>query len=398
MALLDFARQQDVPSLRVHVFLDGRDTPPRSAEKYLQQVEEKLSSLNFPQIATVSGRYYAMDRDNRWERIQAAYDNIVHAKGKRHPFSLDALFWSYRQELGDEFVMPVVTDLDYDGVKDGDAILFFNFRPDRARQITRAMTQADFDGFDRGTMPKNTFFGCMTLYDETFNLPVAYPKQNMDDILAGVLSQHGLTQFHTAETEKYAHVTFFFNGGFEDPYPGEDRHLVPSPKVATYDLQPAMNAFALTDVVCETIKSQQYDFIVVNYANPDMVGHTGILPATEDAVRAIDICLKRVVEEILAVDGVMLLTSDHGNCEMMLDEHGGPHTAHTTNLVPLVLISNPSETIAALGLKKDAQYSLSSIAPTVLDLLNIPQPALMTSPSVLLRSVTSASVVPVAKM
>jgi 2,3-bisphosphoglycerate-independent phosphoglycerate mutase len=387
LALLDLARRQDVANLRVHAFLDGRDVPPRSAEAYLRTVEEKLDALGFPQIATISGRYYAMDRDNRWERVQQAYDNLAKANGRRHPYSIDALWWSYKQEVGDEFVVPAVTDLTYEGMRDGDAILFFNFRPDRARQLTRAFTQPDFQGFERPEPLKNLYFGCMALYDETFNLPVAYPKQKLDDLLVGVLSVHGLTQFRTAETEKYAHVTFFFNGGFENPYPGEERVLVPSPQVATYDLQPAMNVYALTGVICEALNSGKYDFIVANFANPDMVGHTGILEAAEEAVRAIDACIVRVAETVLARDGVLLLTSDHGNCETMIDTDGGPHTAHTTNRVPLVLISNRPD----LDLAHDGGFSLSSIAPTVLELLHIPCPALMTSPSLLRRSLVGVS-------
>lgn len=379
MALLDMTKQQDLQKVRVHAFLDGRDVPPKSAEPYLRQVEEKLLNLDFPQIATIIGRYYAMDRDNRWERTQKAYDNLTLANGRKHPFSIDALQWSYKQDIHDEFVEAAVCDFTYEGMQDGDALLFFNFRPDRARQITRAFTQGDFDGFHREKEIKDLFYGCMTLYDQTFNLPVAYPKQKMDHILAQVLSSHGLTQFRTAETEKYAHVTFFFNGGFEEPYPGETRHLVPSPKVATYDLQPQMNVDQVADVICEALASGQYDFVVANFANPDMVGHTGILQAAEEAVIAVDDAIHRVVDAILKVNGVLLLTADHGNCETMLDENGGPHTAHTTNLVPLILISNRPE----LKLDNSRQYSLSDISPTILDLFGIAKPPQMTSPSVL---------------
>lgn len=379
LALLDFTKQQQVANVRLHMFLDGRDVPPQSAEAYLQRIEEKLLELEYPQIATIHGRYYAMDRDNRWERTQKTYDTLTLGEGRRHPYSVDGLLWSYKQEVYDEFVVPAVTDFTYSCMQDGDSILFFNFRPDRARQITRTFTQPDFDGFARQKTLKNLYYGCMTLYDETFNLPVAYPKQKMDHILAEVLSEHGLTQFRTAETEKYAHVTFFFNGGFEAPYPGEERVMVPSPKVATYDLMPQMNAEKVTDVICEALQSGKYDFLVANFANPDMVGHTGILKAAEEAVDAIDGCLRRVVEAVLKIDGVLLLTADHGNCETMIDEHGGPHTAHTTNLVPLILISNRAE----LNLDRSRRYSLSDIAPTILDLLKIPQPTEMTAPSTL---------------
>lgn len=379
MALLEFCKQQAITNVRLHAFLDGRDVPPQSAEKYLQAVEKKLIELDFPQIATINGRYYAMDRDNRWERTQKAYENLTQANGRKHPFSVDSLLWSYNQEIYDEFVEPAVCDFTYEGMKDGDAILFFNFRPDRARQITRAFTQPDFTGFDRQVVLQNLYYGCMTLYDETFNLPVAYPKQKLDNILAQVLSEHHLTQFRTAETEKYAHVTFFFNGGFEQPYPGEERHLVPSPKVATYDLQPEMNVSIVADVVAEALDSRKYDFLVVNFANPDMVGHTGVLQAAEEAVKAIDVAIRRVSEAVLRNDGVLLITADHGNCEVMLDEHGGPHTAHTTNLVPLILVSNRPE----LNLARDRQYSLSDISPTILDLLGIAKPPEMTAPSIL---------------
>jgi 2,3-bisphosphoglycerate-independent phosphoglycerate mutase len=378
-ALLDFAKRQNVPNVRVHAFLDGRDVPPKSAEKYLRAVEEKLLELGYPQIATISGRYYAMDRDKRWERTQKAYDNLTSASGNKHLLSVDALLLSYKQDITDEFVLPAVTDVTFEGIQDGDSLLFFNFRPDRARQITRAFTEPGFEGFERSKTYQNLYYGCMTLYDETFNLPVAFPKQKLDHILAEVLSEHGKTQFRTAETEKYAHVTFFFNGGFEAPYPGEDRHMVPSPKVATYDLQPEMNIRAVTDVICDALKSGKYDFIVANFANPDMVGHTGVLNAAESAVSAVDESIQRIVDTILPQDGVLLITADHGNCETMIDEHGGPHTAHTTNLVPLILISNRRD----LQLDGSEVRGLSVIAPTVLDLFQLPKPSEMTAPSVL---------------
>ena len=381
MACIDLAKREGVKTLRVHAFLDGRDVPPQSAECYLASVEQKLADTGYDQIATIHGRYYAMDRDNRWERVQLAYDNLVEAKGKRHPFSIDALKWSYKQDLHDEFVVPAVTDLSYEGVHDGDSIIFFNFRPDRARQITRALTQPDFSGFERGKRVEHLYFACMTLYDETFGLPVAYPKQKLDNILAEVISKRGLKQFRTAETEKYAHVTFFFNGGFEEPYAGETRHMVPSPKVATYDLQPEMNAAEVTRVVVEAIGSGGYDLIVTNFANPDMVGHTGMLGAAVDAVAAIDGCLQKIVDAILKADGILMLTADHGNCETMIDEHGGPHTAHTTNQVPFILISK----VPQLRLDTSRRYSLSDVSTTILDVLEIPAPPEMTSPSMLQR-------------
>jgi 2,3-bisphosphoglycerate-independent phosphoglycerate mutase len=378
-ALLDLTHQQDLKKVRVHAFLDGRDVSPQSAEGYLHQLEAKLLALDLPQIATITGRYYAMDRDNRWERIKPAYENMTMATGRKHPFSIDALQWSYNQDVYDEFVEPAVCDFTYEGMQDGDAVLFFNFRPDRARQITRAFTQTDFSEFTRAKHIINLYFGCMTLYDERFFLPVAFPKQKLDRILAQVISEQGMTQFHTAETEKYAHVTFFFNGGFEQPYIGEERYMVPSPQVATYDLQPEMNLGQLTDVICEALSSGKYDFVVANFANPDMVGHTGMLAAAEEAVKAIDVAVHRVAATILKQDGVLLLTADHGNCETMIDENGGPHTSHTTNLVPLILVSNRPE----LQLDRSRNYSLSDISTTILDLLGIPKPVEMTSPSLL---------------
>lgn len=383
LALIDFAKREAVENVRVHAFLDGRDVSPKSAQDYLEVVEKKLMECDYPQIATVSGRYYAMDRDNRWERVQKTYDNLVKASGRRHPLSIDSVLWSYKQDVTDEFVEPGVCDFSYDGMHDNDSILFFNFRPDRARQLTRAFTELGFSEFEREGLPLNLRFTCLTLYDERFNLPVAYPKQKMERLLVEILSEKGLTQFRTAETEKYAHVTFFFNGGFEPPYPGEERHMVPSPKVATYDLQPEMHVEKVADAVCHALTSGQYDFIVANFANPDMVGHTGLLEAAEKAVLAIDKAIARVTETVLSVDGTMLLTADHGNCEVMQDEHGGPHTAHTTNLVPLVLVSKQ----VGLNLDKTpgVQHSLSEIAPTVLDLFNIEQPPEMTSRSLLVR-------------
>jgi 2,3-bisphosphoglycerate-independent phosphoglycerate mutase len=378
-ALISMAKMQGVENLRVHAFLDGRDVPPRSAEAYLRSVEETLLEHDYPQIATIIGRYYAMDRDNRWERVQLAYDNLVSAKGAKHMLSINGLKFAYHQDQNDEFVPPMVTDLSYEGMADGDSVIFFNFRPDRARQITEALTSPNFAGFARERVVNNLHFACMTLYDDRFPLPVAYPKQKLDCILAEVLAEHGVRQLRTAETEKYAHVTFFFNGGFEPPFPGEDRKLVPSPKVATYDMQPEMSLPKVAQGVVEAVESGQYDFIVANFANPDMVGHTGKLPAAIDAVKAVDDALKQVTEAVLNAGGVMLLTADHGNIEQMINETGGEHTAHTTDPVPLVLVSQD----ARLKLKETGEYSLSSISPTVLELLGLNVPPQMTSPSML---------------
>lgn len=385
VALIDMAKENGIENLKVHAFLDGRDVPPRSAEEYLRAIEEVLLDEGFPQIATISGRYYAMDRDNRWERVEQAYHNIVMATGNHHPLSLNALGRSYIEDISDEFVLPTVTDFSYTGMNDGDSMIFFNFRPDRAREITRAFFEKDFTGFERKKVINNLHFTCMTLYDETFDLPVAYPKQRLNRLLAEIISEQGIKQFHTAETEKYAHVTFFFNGGFETPYPGEDRKMIPSPKVATYDLQPEMSLNGVTCSILEALGSKQYGFIVANFANPDMVGHTGKLDPAIDAVKFVDEALGKVVEAILDAGGILLLTADHGNIETMVDANGGEHTAHTTLPVPMVLVSNNPN----LRLDQSQTFGLCSIAPTVLELLGIPVPLEMTAPSMLLPSKVS---------
>jgi 2,3-bisphosphoglycerate-independent phosphoglycerate mutase len=321
-----------------------------------------------------------MDRDNRWERVEQAYHNMVVGSGHRHPLSLNALNRSYVQEINDEFVLPQVTDFAYEGMQDGDSLIFFNFRPDRAREITRAFTQPDFDGFERKKVLKNLHFACFSPYDETFDLPIAFPKSPLNRLLAELISEQGIKQFHTAETEKYAHVTFFFNGGIEQPFPGEDRKLIPSPKVATYDMQPEMSLQGVVDAVLEALNTEQYGFIIVNFANPDMVGHTGVMGAAVDAVKSVDRAIQQVSEAVLAQDGVMILTADHGNVEKMVDEvTGEPHTAHTINPVPFILISNNPD----LGVKQGEVFGLSSIAPTVLQLMNLPVPSEMTAPSIL---------------
>lgn len=381
LALLDLAKWEKLDRVFVHAFLDGRDVPPRSAAEPLAEIERKLKALHYAPIQTLSGRYYAMDRDNRWERVQQAYDNLTLANGKRTLFSLNALEASYNDGKGDEFVLPTVCDITFQGIQDNDAVIFFNFRPDRARELTRAFTQKAFTGFDRQKRLENLHFTCMTPYDESFGLPAAFEKDPLVNILPEVISQRGLTQFRCAETEKYAHVTYFFNGGREEPYPGEDRTLIPSPRVATYDLQPEMSAPAVCDAVVAAIESGQYDLMVVNFANPDMVGHTGVLPAALKAVQTVDAALGRIVDALAAVKGTLLLTADHGNIEMMIDEDGGPHTAHTTNDTPFVLVSPDP----ALALDRSGRYGLSNIAPTILELMGLPIPPEMTSPSMLAR-------------
>ncbi len=381
LALIDLARKEQVGKLNIHAFLDGRDVPPQSAEGPLKEIEEALLAHDYPQIQTISGRYYAMDRDQRWERTEETYNNLTEANGAKHFLSLDALKSSYNDDITDEFVKPSVTDLTFQGMTDGDAVLFFNFRPDRARQLTHALTQPDFSAFKRNKILNNFYFGCMSSYDKALDLPVAFPKESPKNTLAQVLSERGLKQFRCAETEKYAHVTYFFNGGVETPFDGEDRQLIPSPKVATYDLQPEMSLKPVADKVIEAIESQQYDLLVVNFANPDMVGHTGIEPAAIQAVQAVDEALGRVIDALKKVDGTLLLTADHGNIETMQAKDGSPHTAHTTNRVPFILMA-PDD---SLKLDTSQTYGLSNIAPTILDLMGIPIPDDMTASSMLIR-------------
>lgn len=380
-ALLRMAKEQGVQNVRVHAFLDGRDVPPQSADQYVTHVETLLLDLGYPQVATVSGRYYAMDRDKRWERTEKAYNNLTLANGRKKFFSRDAIQYAYNQDENDEFILPTVCDITFEGIQDGDSVLFFNFRPDRARQLTRAFTDPDFTGFERQKVLKDLLFTCMTMYDETFDLPIAYPKQPLNRILSEILSEHGIRQFRTAETEKYAHVTYFLNGGFEEPYPLEDRKLIPSPKVPTYDMQPEMSLPGVTEELLHALDSGQYGFIATNFANPDMVGHTGVMDAAIQAVQAVDKGLEAVITKALAYDWVVLLTADHGNIEMMKDEAGKPHTAHTTDKVPLVLISGKPE----LTLDQTRSYALGSVAPTILDIMGLPIPPEMTAASTLVR-------------
>lgn len=387
LALIAMAKQQGIKDVKVHAFLDGRDTPPKSAKQFLGTVESKLRETGYSPIATVSGRYYAMDRDKRWERVQKAYDNLVTANGSKLQSSVKAVDSSYQNNETDEFVKPCVTDPNYEGMKDGDSLLFFNFRPDRARQIARAFTDEGFNGFERQKVLQNTYFGGMTLYDESLNVPIAFPKPRSTNVLADILSANGLNQFHTAETEKYAHVTYFFNGGVEAAHQGEDRQLVPSPKVATYDLKPEMSVKEVADEVVNAINSAKYPFIVANFANPDMVGHTGKQPAAVNAVKHVDKALHRVVQEVLKAGGTMLLTADHGKVEQMVDNEGNPHTAHTTSPVPLVLISKDP----AIRLKNLPNAGLRDVAPTILELFKLPIPPEMTGTSLLSKDESTPS-------
>ncbi len=378
LALIDLAKAHGVEKLNVHAFLDGRDVPPKSAEESLFLIEEKLLDLDYPQIQTISGRYFAMDRDKRWDRTQKAYDNITLGNGTRHFLSTKALAGYYAQDITDEFVPPSVTDLSFEGMQDNDAVIFFNFRPDRARQLTMALTYGDiFKGWERDKTLANLHMATMATYDETFDVSVAYPKEYAEQIFPELIAEAGLKQLRCAETEKYAHVTYFYNGGREQPYEGEFRRLIPSPKVNTYDEQPEMSLPKVTETVVNAINDDKYDVFVVNFANPDMVGHTGILSAAEDAVRAVDNSIKQVAEAILAKGGTMLLTADHGNVEQMTDSDGGPHTAHTTHLVPFIAISNDK---VELMTDTAMEAGLSHVAPTMLSLLGLPVPDSMDKP------------------
>ena len=379
--LLEMAKRRDFENVYVHCFLDGRDTPPASAEGYITQLEEKMREKGVGKIASLSGRYYAMDRDKRWDRVKKCYDALVNGEGNKATSATIAIEDSYQKEVFDEFVEPTVIcngDTPIATIQEHDSVIFFNFRPDRAREITRAIVDKDFDEFE--TKKMNTYFVCFTNYDETMpNVKIAFKKEPLVNTFGEVISKRGLTQLRIAETEKYAHVTFFFNGGEEKQYPGEDRILVPSPKVATYDMQPEMSAREVTEKVIDAINANKYDTIILNYANPDMVGHTGSLPAAIKAVETIDECVGKVVDAILAHHGTMLITADHGNCEQMIDyKTGEPHTAHTTNPVPLILVTE-NENL------KIKEGKLADLAPTMLELLGIEKPVEMTGESILVK-------------
>jgi len=367
--LLQFAKNQGFKDVYVHAFLDGRDVDPSSAAEYVAELESKIAEIGCGKIASLSGRYYAMDRDNRWDRVQRAYEAIALGKGVAADDAVAGVKASYANEVTDEFVVPAVVG-DYKGMKDGDGVVFFNFRPDRARELTHAFTDVEFSGFERKALKLS--FATMTQYEEGLNVKVAYPPESITNTLGEVISKNGMTQLRIAETEKYAHVTFFFNGGVEEPYKGEDRILVPSPKVATYDLQPEMSAIEVTDKVVEAIKSGKYDFIILNYANGDMVGHTGVIEAAVKAVETVDTCVGRFVEAIREVGGEVCITADHGNADQMVDpETGAPFTAHTTNPVPFIVVSDRVGWIASDG-------ALCDIAPTLLTLAGMEIPAEMT--------------------
>ena len=378
-ALLEMAKKHGLKQVYVHAFLDGRDVPPSSGIDYIDALEGKIAELQIGAIASVSGRYYAMDRDKRWERLEKAYSAMVCRKGETAATARKAVEQSYQRGETDEFIKPTVINTCADcQIKANDGVIFFNFRPDRARQLTRAFVDKDFNGFERqnGFFPLT--FATMTQYDETIDAPVAYKPQYLNNTLGEVFSKAGLTQLRIAETEKYAHVTFFFNGGEEKPNAGEDRILIPSPKVATYDLKPDMSAIEVTNRVVEEIKSGKYDLIILNYANGDMVGHTGMMSAAVQAVAVVDKCIGRVVETMRSRGGITCITADHGNCECMLDDNSGePLTAHTTNAVPFILVSERHRD------QKLRPGSLADISPTILDLANMKIPSEMTGHSLL---------------
>ena len=376
--LIEMAKKMGVEKVYVHCFMDGRDVPPTSGAEYIEELQKELEKTGVGKIATVSGRYYAMDRDNRWERVVKAYDAMVNGEGVKAPDPAAMMRQSYADGVTDEFIVPAVVTEGAE-VKSGDSVIFFNFRPDRARELTRTLVDPDFAGFER----KKGFFPltyiCMTQYDATMpNVEVAYAPQSLANTFGEYISKNGLTQLRIAETEKYAHVTFFFNGGVEAPYPGEDRALIPSPKVATYDLQPEMSAYLVTDEVVKRIRSGKYDVIILNYANCDMVGHTGVFEAAVKAVEAVDTCLGRTLAAIEEMGGRAFVTADHGNADMMTDEEGNPFTAHTTNPVPFIAVGFPEGTkLLPHGGR------LADIAPTMLQALGLPQPAEMTGRSML---------------
>lgn len=378
--LLRLAKKNGIEKVHVHAFLDGRDVPPSSAVEYIKEAIEKMRDIGVGDIATVMGRYYAMDRDNRWERVSKAYDAIVYGEGVEAESAVTAVEESYNNDVTDEFVVPTVIKKDGEPlgkVSENDSVVFFNFRPDRARELTRTIVDEDFSGFEREYF--KTCFVTMTQYDATMpNVEVAFKPEQLVNTFGEYISKKGLRQLRIAETEKYAHVTFFFNGGVEKPYDGEDRALINSPKVATYDLKPEMSAYEVTDEVVKRIDGGEYDVIILNFANCDMVGHTGVFDAAVKAVEAVDECLGRVIDAIERQGGVALVTADHGNADQMIDyETGEPFTAHTTNVVPLILIGRDDLKIRA--------GRLADLTPTMLDLMGLEKPAEMTGESLIER-------------
>lgn len=379
--LLELAKRKDFEEVYVHCFLDGRDTPPASAEGYIMKLQEKMKEKGVGKIASISGRFYSMDRDKRWNRIQKTYDAMVNGIGEKSASPITAIESSYQKEIFDEFVEPTVIcngDKPVATISKNDSVIFFNFRPDRAREITRTLVDTNFEDFET-KKDLNLFFVCMTQYDETMpNVKVAFKPTTLVNTFGEYISDKGMTQLRIAETEKYAHVTFFFNGGNEKQYKGEDRILIPSPKVETYDMQPEMSAPEVTEKVLDAINSRKYDVIILNYANPDMVGHTGNLDAAIKAIEEIDKDVGKVVEAIRANEGVLLITADHGNSEQMVDyTTGEPQTSHTTNPVPLILVG--------METAKLKSGKLADLAPTMLDIMGLEKPAEMTGESIIIK-------------
>ena len=380
-ALLELCKRQDFKNVYVHCFLDGRDTPPASGEGYIVELEEKMKELGVGKIASIMGRYYAMDRDKRWERVELAYNALAKGEGLKATSAVDAIEGAYQREEFDEFVKPTViveNDKPIATIKQNDSVIFFNFRPDRAREITRVFVDKNFDGFEKKFLYVN--YVCMTQYDETMpNVEVVFKPEKIENTFGEYISKKGYTQLRIAETEKYAHVTFFFNGGNEVKYEGEDRILVNSPKVATYDLQPEMSAYEVTDKVVDVIRKRLDDVIILNFANCDMVGHTGVLEAAVKAVETVDECIGKIVDEVIRQNGVILITADHGNAEQMIDyTTGDPFTAHTTNPVPLI-VAGMGENISL------KEGRLADLAPTMLDIMGEEKPSEMTGESLIVR-------------
>ena len=375
--ILEMAKKKGLTNVFVHAFLDGRDVPPSSGKDFVAECVDKMAEIGVGKIASVMGRYYAMDRDNRWERVEKAYAAMVYGEGEHNSDPVDAVAQSYANDVTDEFVLPTVIE-GTKRISENDSVVFFNFRPDRAREITRTFVDDEFTGFERKNGRFPLTYVCMTQYDATMpNVEVAFKPQSLTNTLGEYLSKMGKTQLRIAETEKYAHVTFFFNGGVEKQYEGEDRILVASPKVATYDLQPHMSAYEVTDKCVEAIKSGKYDVIILNFANCDMVGHTGIFEAAVAAAEAVDKGVKAVTDAIKEMGGISIITADHGNADRMYDVDGSPFTAHTTNPVPLCVVGKDCE------LREGG--CLADIAPTMLEILGLPQPSEMTGKSLIKR-------------
>jgi len=385
LGLLQLAKAQGINEVCIHAFTDGRDTNPKDGITALEKIQTYTEQVGVGKIVTISGRYYAMDRDKRWDRIQKAYEVICQTECEQEQTPTQLLQGNYDNNITDEFIPP--TRIASGGVEPGDGIIFFNFRPDRARQLTAAFVQPDFDGFEREFI-QPLHFSTFTQYDATLPVEVAFQPQNLNHILGEVIAKQGLRQFRTAETEKYPHVTYFFNGGEETPFQGEDRKLINSPMVPTYDETPTMSAEAVTDTACEAVEQGVYSLVVINYANPDMVGHTGNLDAAITAVETVDRCLGQLLESISKMGGTALITADHGNSEYMADEDGNPWTAHTTNVVPFLLVEGEKRKISGHGSQPTLREEgcLADIAPTILEILDIPQPEEMTGQSLITTS------------